>query len=173
MPPFFRLLHRKVHRVLGAYNGEDLQWHAVTPAMGKPDFQSPEASAPLQRPSAADFFKPRKGQSTPAGPAMAKKGGAPTAAAQAAALNTDEKPEPEQKIKAEAEAEAAATPMAAPVKHEEKEAGQGSQGKSQRKRKAGQGLGAAAKSPGSSAQKKAMSKPPGQPNISQFFTKKG
>jgi hypothetical protein len=42
------------------YNGEDLVWHPVTPAMGKTDFQGPDCSKPLKRPNIAAFFKPKK-----------------------------------------------------------------------------------------------------------------
>lgn len=44
---------------LGPYNGDDLTWWPVTPAMGRVSYQSEEASKPLEKPSAKDFFKPR------------------------------------------------------------------------------------------------------------------
>lgn len=47
------------------YNGEDLQWHPVTTAMSKPDFQGPECCKPLKRQNIASFFKP-KGAKGPA-----------------------------------------------------------------------------------------------------------
>ena len=42
------------------YNGEDLVWHKVDPAMGSVKVQGPNCSKPLSRPSAASFFKPHK-----------------------------------------------------------------------------------------------------------------
>lgn len=42
------------------YNGEDLQWFPVTPAMSKPDFMGPECCKPLKRQSIATFFKPKQ-----------------------------------------------------------------------------------------------------------------
>jgi len=42
------------------YNGEDLKWFPVTPAMSKPSFQGPECCKPLKRQSIASFFKPKK-----------------------------------------------------------------------------------------------------------------
>lgn len=51
----------KLQTVLGSsYGGEDLVWHAVTRAMSRIGYQAPDASAPLTKPAAADFFKPRK-----------------------------------------------------------------------------------------------------------------
>jgi putative SOS response-associated peptidase YedK len=44
---------------LGPYDGDDLTWWPVTPAMGRVDYQSEEASKPMERPSVKDFFKPR------------------------------------------------------------------------------------------------------------------
>ena len=41
------------------YNGEDLQWHPVTPAMSKPSFQGPECCKPLKRQSITTFFQPK------------------------------------------------------------------------------------------------------------------
>lgn len=46
-------------KVCEPYNGEDLQWHPVTPAMSKPSFQGPECCKPLKRQSIATFFKPK------------------------------------------------------------------------------------------------------------------
>ncbi|BDA46358.1 Abasic site processing protein HMCES [Coccomyxa sp. Obi] len=47
------------------YNGEDLHWFPVTPAMSKPDFQGPECCKPLKRQSIATFFKPKQTAKAP------------------------------------------------------------------------------------------------------------
>ena len=46
-------------KVCEPYNGDDLQWHPVTPAMSKASFQGPECCKPLKRQSIAAFFKPK------------------------------------------------------------------------------------------------------------------
>jgi len=49
-----------VAKLCQPYNGEDLVWHKVDPAMGSVKVQGPQCSRPLSRPSAASFFKPHK-----------------------------------------------------------------------------------------------------------------
>lgn len=45
---------------LGPYNGDDLIWWPVTPAVGKIEYQSELASKPLEKPpSVSEFFKPK------------------------------------------------------------------------------------------------------------------
>ena len=46
-------------RIREPYNGEDLQWHPVTPSMSKISFQGPECSKPLKRKSITTFFQPK------------------------------------------------------------------------------------------------------------------
>lgn len=46
-------------RICEPYNGEELQWHPVTPSMGKASFQGPECCKPLKRKNIAAFFKPK------------------------------------------------------------------------------------------------------------------
>ena len=46
-------------KICEPYNGEDLVWHPVTPAMSKTSFQGPECCKPLKRKSIATFFKPK------------------------------------------------------------------------------------------------------------------
>lgn len=41
------------------YNGSDLTWHEVDPAMGSPKVQGPACCKPIKRESIASFFKPR------------------------------------------------------------------------------------------------------------------
>ena len=46
-------------RIVEPYNGKDLQWHPVTPAMSKTSFQGPECCKPLKRKSITTFFQPK------------------------------------------------------------------------------------------------------------------
>ena len=50
---------REFAKICQPYNGEDLQWHPVTPSMSKTSFQGPECCKPLKRKSIATFFKPK------------------------------------------------------------------------------------------------------------------
>ena len=111
---------RKLHSVLGSYDGEDLQWHAVTKAMSNPTFQGPECSAELKNPPASAFFQPRKRPASaqrdaePAGEKEEKEaaaggkteeekeGGVKAAAEPAPTTNADEQPSQEDKVGAAA-----------------------------------------------------------------------
>ena len=51
--------HARVYgQLCTPYNGEDLIWHPVAPAMSRMDYQEPDCSKPLKRQSIAKFFKP-------------------------------------------------------------------------------------------------------------------
>ena len=54
-----------VAKLCQPYDGEELVWHKVDPAMGSVKVQGPQCSRPLSRPSAAAFFKPHKPKATP------------------------------------------------------------------------------------------------------------
>ena len=58
-------VHSLVAKLCQPYNGEDLVWHKVDPAMGSVRVQGPQCSRPLSRPSAAAFFKPHKPKVAP------------------------------------------------------------------------------------------------------------
>jgi len=48
---------RELAALARPYNGEDLAWHKVAPAMGRIQCQGPECSAELKVHDIADFFQ--------------------------------------------------------------------------------------------------------------------
>lgn len=177
----------KLHSILGPYEGEDLQWHAVTKSMSNPSFQGPECSAELKKPSMSSFFSPKKAAGTGAGTSAAPKG---IEKAEVAAVKEEQaewgvvavvKAEERGNEGNEGEAHAMAMPNAdevpSPAEAREAEAAtpntrlgmEGVRGNSQSKKRRAVETegGGGVKTPPS----KKTARPAGQPDISSFFTK--
>lgn len=152
----------KLQSVMGPYAGADLRWRAVTKEMSNPKFQSPEAAAPLRRPSASEFFKPR-GQAVGRSPeAVVKKEEAHEGAGAGVKMEEAAGPAPTPN------ADEPASPAAGVKKEPADREGQGTPGGTGVKRKEAP---SPAQTP-SSTKKKPKERPPGQPDISKFFGKR-
>lgn len=55
-------MRRELAQLSHPYNGEDLTWHKVAPAMGKLSCQGPEVCAELKEHDIASFFQRKPGE---------------------------------------------------------------------------------------------------------------
>ncbi|KAK9817878.1 hypothetical protein WJX72_003558 [[Myrmecia] bisecta] len=54
--------HKELSRIAEPYNGDDLRWHKVSPAMSNMRYQGADCAKELKRESVASFFKPVAGK---------------------------------------------------------------------------------------------------------------
>ena len=55
-------MSRALQAICEPFNGEELQWHAVTPAMSNMKYAGADTADVYKKPNIASFFKPKAGK---------------------------------------------------------------------------------------------------------------